>query len=82
MTKLNERMEAGTDAAIVSVAQVTSSSQTIAKPNVLRRFRFEYRSYNKDLMIELVGSSLNDMMVRFATHYNFIDEVYKITEVL
>ena len=34
MTKLNERMEAGTDAATVTDAQVTSSSQTIAKPTV------------------------------------------------
>lgn len=36
MTKLNERMEAGTDAATGTDAHISSSSQTIAKPNVMR----------------------------------------------
>ena len=38
MIKLNEKMEAGTDAATVTDVQVTSSSQTIAKPIVICRF--------------------------------------------
>lgn len=81
MVKLNADMKAGTDAATVTDVQVNHVSQTIAKPNVLRRFRFEYKSFGKELMVELDGSSLNDTMVKFATHYHLVDEVYKITEV-
>lgn len=35
MTKLNERMEAGTDAAIPTNVQVNHVRQTIAKPHVI-----------------------------------------------
>ena len=37
MVKLNSEMKAGTDAATVTDVQVNHVSQTIAKPNVVRR---------------------------------------------
>ena len=64
-----------------TTAQVTKSSHNSSKPPVVRRFLFQYRSMGKDLMVYLDGSSLNDVMVLFATRYNFIDEVYEIAEV-
>ena len=42
MTKINERMEAGTDAATVTDVQVTTSSQTIAKPIVSRSVNHKF----------------------------------------
>ncbi len=48
--------------------------------NVMKRFRFEYHSCNKELMVELEASSLNDAMIHFATRYYLIDEVYSIVE--
>lgn len=49
--------------------------------SVVKRFRFEYYSCDKELMVELEASSLNDAMVHFATRYHLIDEVYFIKEV-
>jgi hypothetical protein len=46
----------------------------------MKRFRFEYHSCNKELMVELEANSLNDAMVHFATRYHLIDEVYSIVE--
>lgn len=48
---------------------------------VVCRFLFQYRSMGKDLMVHIEASSLNDAMVKFATHYHLIDEVYEIARV-
>lgn len=48
---------------------------------VMCRFLFQYRSIGKDLMVHIEANSLNDAMVVFATHCNFIDEVYEIAKV-
>jgi hypothetical protein len=48
---------------------------------VMCHFLFQYRSIGKDLMVHIEASSLNDAMVKFATHYHFIDEVYDIAKV-
>jgi hypothetical protein len=36
---------------------------------------------DKDLMVHIEASSLNYAMVKFATHYHLIDEVYEIARV-
>jgi hypothetical protein len=48
---------------------------------VMCRFLFQYRSMGKDLMVRIEASSLNGAMVKFATHYHLIDEVYEIARV-
>ena len=48
---------------------------------VMCRFLFQYRSMDKDLMVHIEASSLNYAMVKFATHYHLIDEVYEIARV-
>jgi hypothetical protein len=48
---------------------------------VMCRFLFQYRSMDKDLMVHIEASSLNDAMVKFATQYHLIDEVYEIARV-
>lgn len=48
---------------------------------VMCRFLFQYRSMGKDLMVHIEANSLNDAMVKFATHYHLIDEVYEIAKV-
>ena len=78
---LNSNSKDGTEVPQNAEADVPTSSQTIAKPNVMRRFLFQYRSTGKDLMVTLEGNSLNDTMVKFATLYHSIDEVYEIAEV-
>lgn len=42
---------------------------------------FQYRSFGKDLMVQLEASSLNDVLILFATHYHMVDEIYEIAEV-
>ncbi len=49
--------------------------------SVTKRFLFQYRSCGQELMVELEGSSLNDVMIHFATRYHQIEEVYEIAEV-
>ena len=46
-----------------------------------RAWLFQYRSFDKDLMVQLEGSSLNDVLILFATHYHMVDEIYEIAEV-
>ena len=46
-----------------------------------RAWLFQYRSYGQDLMVQLEASSLNDVLVLFATHYHQVDEIYEIAEV-
>ena len=46
-----------------------------------RAWLFQYRSCGKDLMVQLEASSLNDVLVIFATHYHMVDEIYEIAEV-
>lgn len=47
-----------------------------------RAWLFQYRSCGKDLMVQLEASSLNDVLVLFATHYHMVDKIYEITEVV
>jgi hypothetical protein len=58
-----------------------AQSQSSCLAVVMCRFLFQYRSMGKDLMVHIKASSLNDAMVKFATHYHLIDEVYEITKV-
>ena len=46
-----------------------------------RAWLFQYRSCGQDLMVQLEASSLNDVLVLFATHYHQVDEIYEIAEV-
>ena len=46
-----------------------------------RAWLFQYRSYGQDLMVQSEASSLNDVLVLFATHYHQVDEIYEIAEV-
>lgn len=48
---------------------------------VICRFLFKYQSMGKDLMVHIEANSLNDAMVKFATHYHLVDEVYEIANV-
>jgi hypothetical protein len=53
----------------------------LQQADVMCCFLFQYRSMDKDLMVRIEASSLNDAMVKFATHYHLIDEVYEIARV-
>jgi hypothetical protein len=64
----------------------TTNQESTTKPQsckggVMCRFLFQYRSMSKDLMVHIEAISLNDAMVKFATHYHLIDEVYEIARV-
>jgi hypothetical protein len=54
MVKLNERMEAGTDAATVTDVQVNHVSQTIAKPHVSGWVSVYDDLPNKNLTVDVV----------------------------
>lgn len=58
-----------------------AQSQPFCLVTVMCSFLFQYRSMGKDLMVHIEASSLNDAMVKFATHYHLIDEVYEIAKV-
>jgi len=58
MVKLNERMEAGTDAAIPTTAEVNYVSQTIAKPVVTRCFVAPFRVGKKQSRAVLDSNGL------------------------
>jgi hypothetical protein len=59
----------------------TSTKEQCSIGVVTKRFLFQYRSCGQELMVELEGSSLNDVMIHFATRYHQIEEVYEIAEV-
>ena len=59
----------------------TSKQEQCSIGVVTKRFLFQYRSCGQELMVELEGSSLNDVMVHFATRYHQIEEVYEIAQV-
>ncbi len=65
MENMNEKVEA----------------KALSQDEVMSRFSFQYRSMDKNLMVHIEASSLNDAMVKFATHYHLIDEVYEIAKV-
>ena len=46
-----------------------------------RAWLFQYRSMGQELMVQLEASSLNDVLVLFATRYHMVDEIYGIAEV-
>ena len=46
-----------------------------------RAWLFQYRSMGQELMVQLEASSLNDVLVLFATRYHMVDEIYEIAEV-
>jgi hypothetical protein len=46
-----------------------------------RAWLFQYRSMGQDLMVQLEESSLNDVLIHFATRYHMVDEIYEIAEV-
>lgn len=46
----------------------------------MKKFRFTYRSCNKDLTVVIEAESLNKAMVDFATKYHDIEKVYEIAE--
>lgn len=37
--------------------------------------------HGQDLTVQLEASSLNDVLMLFATHYHQVDEIYEIAEV-
>jgi hypothetical protein len=58
-----------------------STDKALHIGSVSKRFLFQYRSVDQELMVELQANSLNDAMVYFATRYHQIEEVYEIAEV-
>ena len=56
-------------------------AKAFSQDEVMCRFSFQYRSMDKNLMVHIEASSLNDAMVKFATHYHLIDKVYEIAKV-
>lgn len=48
--------------------------------SVTKRFLFQYRSCDQELMVEIEAEDLNKAMIRFAERYHQIQEVYEIAE--
>ena len=46
----------------------------------MKKIRFTYRSYNKDLTVVLEAKSLNEAMKDFASKYHNVEKVYEIIE--
>lgn len=47
----------------------------------IRAWLFEYHSLDDDYMVQVKADSLNDALTKFASHYQMIDKIYKISEV-